>query len=58
MKNKKLNDLFLTKEKEKSEIERYKSAIQSKLKDPEMAKKAAMIIENMIKESKKRDKAV
>ena len=35
--------------KEKAEIEAFKKAIEKKLKDPAMAKKAAQIIEEMLK---------
>jgi hypothetical protein len=35
--------------KDKAEIEAFKKAIEKKLKDPEMAKKAAQIIEELLK---------
>lgn len=35
---------------DKVEIEQYQKVIAEKLRDPEMAKKAAMIIERMLKE--------
>lgn len=35
---------------DKIEIEQYQKLIADKLRDPEMAKKAAMIIERMLKE--------
>ncbi len=35
--------------KDKAAIESYTKAIQEKLKDPEMAKKAAQILEQMLK---------
>jgi len=35
--------------KEKAEIEAFKKAIENKLKDPAMAKKAAQILEEMLK---------
>lgn len=46
------------KAKDKAEIARYKQIITNKLKDPAMAKKAAMIIEQMLheKESDKPNK--
>ena len=34
----------------KKEIENFKNIIKSKLKDPKIAKKAALIIQNMLKE--------
>jgi len=38
--------------KDKREIESYVEAIRGKLQDPEMAKKAAQILEEMLKSSK------
>lgn len=38
---------------EKQLVEEYKKAIAEKLQDPELAKKAAMIIEQMLKEKLK-----
>ncbi len=35
---------------DKEEVEQYQKIIAEKLRDPEMAKKAAMIIERMLKE--------
>lgn len=41
---------------DKAEIEQYQKVIAEKLRDPEMAKKAAMIIERMLKEKMKSNK--
>lgn len=35
---------------DKEEVEQYQKVIAEKLRDPQMAKKAAMIIERMLKE--------
>jgi hypothetical protein len=35
---------------DKAQIEQYQKVIADKLRDPEMAKKAALIIERMLKE--------
>ncbi|MFT6069555.1 MAG: hypothetical protein ACJAT2_001003 [Bacteriovoracaceae bacterium] len=35
---------------DKEEVEQYQKIIAEKLRDPQMAKKAAMIIERMLKE--------
>lgn len=42
--------------KDKELIEQYQKAIAEKLQDPELAKKAAMIIEQMLKEKLKSNK--
>ena len=42
--------------KDKELIEQYQKAIADKLQDPELAKKAAMIIEQMLKEKIKANK--
>ena len=43
-------------EEDKELIKQYQKAIADKLRDPEYAKKAAMIIEQMLKEKPKRNK--
>ncbi|MBK26533.1 MAG: hypothetical protein CME70_21215 [Halobacteriovorax sp.] len=42
--------------KDKELVEQYQKAIADKLQDPELAKKAAMIIEQMLKEKLKSNK--
>ena len=42
--------------KDKELIEQYQKAIADRLRDPELAKKAAMIIEQMLKEKSKSNK--
>lgn len=49
-------DAKLQAKKDKELIEQYQKAIADKLQDPEFAKKAAMIIEQMLKEKPKSNK--
>lgn len=53
---KKGGDCQTQKEKDKVQIQQYQKAIADKLRDPEFAKKAAMIIEQMLSEKSKSNK--